>query len=107
MPVTIIHVKACIGNRRKGYEQKVRNFAPLLKDLQDKGYFSPGQIAARLAETRLMTPRGKPYSESVIRNMLKRGQELGLPVYVRTRSEASSAWLRGEGRRRIGYRCDL
>lgn len=107
MPVTIAHVKSRIGNRRKGYEQHVRDFAPILQDLQDKGYFSAGQIAACLATTRVRTNRGKLYSESVIRRMLLRGQELGLPVYVRSRSEAQSDWIRGEGRRRIGYRSKL
>lgn len=83
------------GNRQKGYDLKVRLLAPILISLQDKGYVSAAHIAAALRQTGMLTPKGKPYAESVIFGMLRRGKQLGLPVIVRSPNEAASAWIRG------------
>lgn len=95
MPVSIKRAgKPIRRNRKDGYNRKVRQLAPLLNSLQAKGFVSPAQLADALRGTSLRTSRGEPYAESVIRGMLERGKELGLPLILRTRSEAQSAWIR-------------
>ena len=81
-------------NRRRGYNKMVRAIAPTLVALQGKGYVSAAQIAEALGSTTIRTSKGKPYAESTIFGILKRGRELGLPLVIRTRSEAASAWIR-------------
>ena len=92
MPVTIRQAPAkAIGNRRAGYERVVRGWAPDLVRLQAKGYISPAQIAGVLNSLGILTSKGKPFAESVIRGMLLRGKELGLGLQVRTVADAAAA----------------
>jgi hypothetical protein len=95
-----------IGNRRAGYERKVREIAPMLIALQNKGYISAAHLAEALREIGVRTDRDKPYAESTIFGMVRRGKQLGLPLLRRTRSEAASSWIRKPRPPRISPRSE-
>lgn len=98
MSVSINHTRARPSNRKAGYDRRVREMAPLLGLLQAKGFVSARDISTALRLTSLRSSKGKPYAESVVYGWLRRGKLLGLPLIVRSRSEAASAsWPRPTG----------
>ena len=78
-------------NRRNGYNMKVRHYAPDFQALQDSGYVSVSAMCQYLNSNCQFNSKGKPWAESTIYGMLKRGKELGIPLILRSRSEAASS----------------
>jgi hypothetical protein len=94
MAVTIIGLprrrRGSRPNRSVGFENEVRRYAQEFISRQQAGYITSRDLSAKLNEDDVRSKDGKPWSESKVSRMIRRGHELGLPFIRRTRSEAAS-----------------
>jgi hypothetical protein len=87
-------------NRSIGFENEVRRYAQEFISRQEAGYITSRDLCAKLNDDGIRSKDGKPWSESKVSRMIRRGHELGLPFIRRGRSEAAS--LRRVRRRSAG-----
>lgn len=78
------------GNRARGFDQVVREWAEKLLALQARGAVSARELAVALNALGFVSPSGGNWSASTLGRMLKRGSSLGFPFIRRSRSRAAS-----------------
>jgi hypothetical protein len=78
------------GNRGVGFDKRIRQYAPMITDLQENGYVHSRALAAELNRRAVPSPSGGQWSDASLYRMMKRALELGIQFKRRGRSEAAS-----------------
>ena len=78
------------ANRSIGFDNEVCRYAQAFIDRQRAGFIISRDLTAKLNADGVRSKNGKPWSESKVFRMLRRGVELRIPFILRSRSEAAS-----------------
>lgn len=80
-----------IADHRSALDRRVMRFAGELIALQNAGLLTSREIAESFNRDGIPNPFGRRWAEKTVFRMLVRGRNMGLPLIVRSRSEAAQA----------------